>query len=68
MFLEYWMIGILMVIWTMGMIHMQKVGFERGWRFGTREGSLITYQALARHGILTEKVFEEFKRNLGQEK
>lgn len=67
MFLEYWMIGILMIVWIAGMLHMQKVGFEEGWSAGTNAGVQTTFRTLERHGILNEEVFEDLAKKVAEE-
>lgn len=68
MFLEYWMIAVLMVIWIAGMLHMQRVGqtegYGRGFQMGNYNGVHATLSTLEKFGYLDEQMFKEINQKI----
>ena len=57
MFLEYWMIAILMIVWVGGMISTRREGYVQGFGEGSSAGVKSTMALLERHGILDEEIY-----------
>lgn len=67
MTLNYWMLGILGLVWIVSMISMYRKGFFFGHSQGVISGSTNTLNLLERHNILTEEIYNNLIMKLREE-